>query len=59
MSIPAFAWVYRKYRAAKDSIISTIAWQGVRRWSPIAQYLIRSHALKAARNPRRIIFQSR
>jgi len=53
MSIPAFAWVYR------NSIISTIAWQGVRRWSPIAQYLIRSHALKAARNPRRIIFQSR
>jgi len=59
MSIPAFAWVYRKYRAGKGSIISTIAWQGVRRWSLIAQYLIRSHALKAARNPRRIIFQSR
>jgi hypothetical protein len=61
MSIPAFAWVYWKYRAAKDCITSKKAWQVVRRWSFVAQYVIRSYALKlkAAPSPRRIIVQSR
>jgi hypothetical protein len=61
MSIPAFAWVYWKYGAAKDFIASMKAWQVVRRWSIIAQYVIRSNApkLKAAQSPRRITFQSR
>ena|ERR1700682_1617347 len=61
MSIPAFAWAYWKYRAAKDWMTSTEAWQAVRRWSHIAQYAIRSYVreLKASPSPRRITFQSR
>jgi hypothetical protein len=61
MSIPAFAWVYWKYSAAKDCITSMTAWQVMRRWSLDAQYVIRSYALKlkAAQSPRRITFQSR
>jgi len=61
MSIPAFAWLYFKYSAAKDCITSMKAWQLVRRWSLVAQYVIRSQALKlrAAQSPRRITFESR
>jgi hypothetical protein len=61
MSIPAFAWTYLKYSAAKDCITSMRAWQVVRRWSLVAQYVIRSQALKlkAAQSPRRITFESR
>jgi hypothetical protein len=46
MSIRAFAWAYLKYSAAKDCITSMTAWQVVRRWSLVAQYVIRSYALK-------------
>jgi hypothetical protein len=61
MSIPAFAWAYGKYRAAKDWMTSAEAWQTVLRWGRIAQYAIRSYAweLKAFQRPRRITFQSR
>jgi hypothetical protein len=61
MSIPAFAWLYFKYSAAKDCITSMKAWQVVRRWSLVAQYAIRRQALKlkTAQSPRRITFESR
>jgi hypothetical protein len=61
MSIPAFAWAYFKYCAAKDSVTSMEAWQVVRRWSLIAKYFIRSYALKlrAGQSPHRITLQSR
>ena len=61
MSIPAFAWAYGKYSAAKDCVTSMKAWQVARRWSLIAQYFIRSYALKlkVAPSPRRIALQSR
>ena len=61
MSIPAFAWVYWKYSGAKDCVTSMKAWQVVRRWSLVAQYVIRSYALKlkAAQSLRLITFQSR
>ena len=61
MSIPAFAWLYCKYSAAKACVTSMKAWQVVRRWSLVAQYVIRSQALKlkAAQSPRRITFESR
>jgi hypothetical protein len=61
MSIPAFAYAYWKYSAAKDWGNSMEAWQVVRSWSLIARYVIRSYALKlmAAQRPRRITFQSR
>jgi hypothetical protein len=61
MSIPAFAWAYCKYVAAKGSVTSMEAWQVVRRWSLIFQYVICGYALRlrAAQNTRRITFQSR
>jgi hypothetical protein len=61
LAIPAFAWAYWKYRAAKDWLSSVEAWQIVRRWSLAARYAIRSYAmkLKASQGPRRITFQSR
>jgi hypothetical protein len=54
MSIPAFAWIYRKYKAAKDSVTSMDAWQLMRRWNLIAQYALRSYLLKhrLAQRPR-------
>jgi hypothetical protein len=60
MTIPAFAWAFWKYRLAKDWITSVEAWQAMQRWSFIAQYVVRSYALRASKNPSRIItFQSR
>ncbi|MDR3644562.1 MAG: hypothetical protein P4M02_05760, partial [Clostridia bacterium] len=61
ISIPAFAWAYFKYCAAKDSVTSMEAWQVVRRWSVIAKYLIRSYALKlrAVQSLHRVNLQSR
>jgi hypothetical protein len=61
MSIPAFAWAYWKYSAVKDCITSIKAWQVVRRWSLVVQYVMRSCALKlkTAQRPSRITFQSR
>jgi hypothetical protein len=61
MSIPAFAWAYLKYRAAKDWVTSIEAWQFARRWSLVAKYAIRSYAfsLRAAQRPGRVTFQSR
>jgi hypothetical protein len=58
MSITAFAWGYRKYKAVKDSVTSMDAWKLIRRWSLIAQYTLRSSVLKykLAESPR---FQSR
>lgn len=58
MSIPAFAFAYWKYRAAKDWLTSVEAWQVVRRWSLVAQYAIRSYALKLKAS-QRAAFQSR
>jgi hypothetical protein len=58
MSITAFAWAYRKYKAVRDSVTSMDAWKLIRRWSLIAQYALRSSVLKykLAESPR---FQSR
>jgi hypothetical protein len=61
MSIPAFAWAYLKYCAAKDLLTSMEVWQVVRRWSVIAKYFVRSCALKlrAGQSPHRVTLQSR
>jgi hypothetical protein len=61
MSIPAFAWAYGKYIAARNCVTSMKVWQIVRRWSLTAQHVIRSYALqsKPAQRPRRVVFQSR
>jgi hypothetical protein len=61
MSIPAFAWAYLKYSAAKDWMTSAEAWQVVRRWSLIAQSAISSYALKlrSSQSLSRVTFESR
>ncbi|MEA2882356.1 MAG: hypothetical protein QOH32_1612 [Bradyrhizobium sp.] len=41
LTIPAFAWAYRKYRLARDWLESLEAWQMVRRWSRMARLAIR------------------
>lgn len=61
LSIPAFAWAYDKFCQAKEWLVSSEAWQAVRRASKIAVYAVRSYVaeLKAHRAPRRIYWQSR
>jgi hypothetical protein len=44
LSIPAFAWAYGKYSAAKAWFISLEAWQLVLRWSRIARYAFHRYA---------------
>jgi hypothetical protein len=46
MSIPAFAWAYSKYIAARNCVTSMKVWQIVRRWSLTAQSVIRGYALQ-------------
>ena len=41
LSIPAFAWVYGKYRLARNWLESLEAWQMVRRWSRLVRMSIR------------------
>jgi hypothetical protein len=61
MSIPAFAWGYRKYSAAKDLITQSAAWQWVQRWTRITRYAIRSFLLdmKSSRRLRLVTYRSR
>lgn len=49
LSIPAFAWVYGKYAAAKECLMSTQAWQSVLRWSRIARCAAKRWMLEARR----------
>jgi hypothetical protein len=61
LSIPAFAWVYGKYSAAKAWLTSLEAWRLAMRWSRLAR-LTFHHFTSALRNPersRRALFQSR
>ena len=59
ITIPAFAWVFGKYRYVKAWITSSEAWRTVRRFSLIARYTIRNYFLEIANKPRRIFLQSR
>jgi hypothetical protein len=61
MAIPAFAWSYGKYRQVKDWIVSSEAWQNVRRWSRITRCTVRRYmrTLRASRNSRRLLSPSR
>jgi len=49
LSIPAFAWVYGKYSAAKECLMSTETWQLVLRWSRIARCAAKRWMLEARR----------
>ena len=53
LSIPAFAWVYAKYSAAKECLMSTQAWQSVLRWSRIARCAAKRWMLEARRSAAR------
>lgn len=46
MSIPAFAWGYRKYSAVKDWFTSLETWQLAMRWSCAARDAVRQTAPK-------------
>jgi hypothetical protein len=61
MSIPAFAWAYGKFRMAKDWLMSSEAWQNMRRWSRIVHYAARRYVResRASQNRRRLSVQSR
>lgn len=60
MSIPAFAWAYRKYASIRDQITESAAWQLVQRWNRFARYAIRNFLLdmKASRRPRLVTYRS-
>jgi hypothetical protein len=49
MSIPAFAWCYGKYRAAKNYLMSLEAWQLALRWSRMARNAVQRVVLEARR----------
>ena len=53
LSIPAFAWVYAKYAAAKDCLMSTQAWRSVLCWSRIARCAAKRMMLEARRSAAR------
>jgi hypothetical protein len=53
LSIPAFAWVYEKYSAMKDWLMSMEAWQFALRWSRIARCAARRRVLEAQRSTAR------
>jgi hypothetical protein len=52
LSIPAFAWAYGKYSAAKAWFTSLEAWQLVLRWSRIARYAVHRYASELRDSPR-------
>jgi hypothetical protein len=61
LSIPAFAWIYGKYSAAKAWLTSLEAWQLAVRWSRMARLTFYRFTL-ALRDPERshrALFQSR
>jgi hypothetical protein len=61
MVIPAFAWSYGKYRLVRDWIVSSQAWQNVRRWSRLTRCAVRRYLriLRASHDPRRLFSPSR
>lgn len=44
LSIPAFAWGYRKYSAARDWLTALETWQLAMRWSRVARNAVRRYA---------------
>jgi hypothetical protein len=52
LSIPAFAWAYGKYSAAKTWFTSLEAWQLVLRWSRIARYAVHRYASQLRYSPK-------
>lgn len=61
LSIPAFAWSYGKYSAAKAWLTSLEAWQLALRWGRLARLTLHrvTSALRNGRErPRRALFQS-
>jgi hypothetical protein len=42
ISIPAFAWAYKRYLQAREWLESFEAWQAARRWRRLARHAVRS-----------------
>ena len=61
ISIPAFAWTYRRYWQAREWLESFEAWQTARRWRRFARYVVRSYVqeVRASQRLERVSFQSR
>jgi hypothetical protein len=61
MSIPAFAWGYRKFDQARSWVESLSAWQLMRRLGLSARHAVRRHILhlRASRKRPRLSWQSR
>jgi hypothetical protein len=61
MLIPAFCWTYRKFCQIRNYLEATEACQAARRWSKVAQYAVRSYAMrmKASQKPASISLQPR
>jgi hypothetical protein len=61
ISIPAFAWTYGRYLAAKEWLESFEAWQTARRWRCLARYAVRScvQDVKASQRLERVSFELR
>ena len=58
MLIPAFGRAYLKYCEIMSWLKATEAWQTARRWSKLAQYTVRSHAMHL-KTSRRFSVQAR
>jgi hypothetical protein len=60
LSIPAFAWAYGKYCAAKTWLTSLEAWQLAMRWGRLARLTFRrfTSAFRKPERSRRALFQS-
>lgn len=61
LSIPAFAWVYGKYSAAKRWLTSLEAWRLAMRWGRLARLTLHrfTSGLRNRERSRRALFQSR
>ncbi len=61
LSIPAFAWVYGKYSAAKAWLTSLESWRLALRWSRLARLTLHrfTSTFRNPERPRRALFQSR
>jgi hypothetical protein len=53
LSIPAFAWAYGKYSAAKNYLTSLEAWQLALRWTRLARNAVQRLALEVRRSAAR------
>jgi len=61
ISIPAFAWAYKRYLQGKEWLESFEAWQTAQRWRRLARHAVRScvQEVRASQRLERVSFQAR